>query len=324
MSRSDSTVAAGSRVLALSGGVGGAKLALGLARILEPAALTVVANTGDDFEHFDLHVSPDLDTLMYTLAGISNQETGWGRADETWRFMEAIEAFGGEAWFRLGDADLATHVERTRRLRRGDTLTAITDHLRRTLGVGPRLLPMSDDAVRTLVHTADGTLAFQHYFVKQRCRPAVTGFDFAGIAAARPNPAFMDLLRGSKLGAVIICPSNPFISIDPVLKLPGVMEELRRCAAPVIAVTPIIGDNAVKGPTAKMMRELGMPTTAVAVARHYGDLLDGFVLDQQDARSTDTLSLPVAVAQTLMHSLADRDDLARTVLDFAASLRRHA
>lgn len=312
------------RCLALSGGVGGAKLALGLARAMAPSALTVVANTGDDFAHLGLHVSPDLDTLTYTLAGLNNPEAGWGRAGETFAFLAALEALGGETWFRLGDSDLATHVERTRRLRAGESLTAVTAAFCAALGIAVRILPMSDDPVRTVVETGEGPLAFQHYFVREQCRPAVTGFRFEGAAEARANPAFLDALSDPALGAVIVCPSNPFISIDPILALPGVGKALEACAAPLIAVSPIVAGRALKGPTAKMMGELGLPTTARAVAAHYGALLDGFVLDTADRALGEAMrdeGHAILLTDTVMESLEDRIALAHAVLAFAETLR---
>ena len=304
-------------VLALSGGIGGAKLALGLCRILPAGTLTVVANTGDDFEHLGLAISPDIDTLLYTLAGLDNPELGWGRRDETWTFMKALGALGGETWFNLGDGDLATHVERTRRLAAGESLSEITDTFRRRLGISARLLPMSDDRVRTRLRTAESWLDFQDYFVRLRCAPVVREIAFAGAEKARPQPAFLAALADQNLRAVVICPSNPFISIDPILSLPGVREGLRACAAPVIAVSPIIGGKAVKGPTAKMMTELGLPVDAVAVARHYGDILDHYVADEIDANEVGGLGVPVTLAPTLMRSLEDRDALAGVVLKAA-------
>jgi LPPG:FO 2-phospho-L-lactate transferase len=301
-------------VLALSGGVGGAKLALGLYRILMPDSLTVVANTGDDFAHLGLQVSPDLDTLLYTLSGNDNPELGWGRRGETWTFMAALAALGGATWFRLGDGDLATHVERTRRLAAGESLSPIIDDFRRRLGIAARLLPMSDDPVRTRLRTDAGWLDFQDYFVRLRCEPAISELAFAGAEAARPHPDFLAMLADPALCAVVICPSNPFISIDPILAVPGVRDALRRCRAPVIAVSPIIGGQAVKGPTAKMMAELGLPVGAAEVARHYGDLLDHYVIDEADIAATENLDLPFTATRTLMETLADRDALARVVL----------
>jgi LPPG:FO 2-phospho-L-lactate transferase len=309
-------------VLALSGGVGGAKLALGLYSVLPPDTLTIVANTGDDFEHFGLAISPDLDTLLYTLSGASNPELGWGRRDETWSFMTALEKLGGETWFRLGDGDLATHVERTRRLAAGETLSVIMEDFCRQIGIAARLLPMSDDRVRTRLDTDRGWLDFQDYFVRLRCEPVVRHLDFAGAATARPNADILALLADPGLRAVIICPSNPFISIDPVLAVPGIREALRACRAPVVAVSPIIGGKAVKGPTAKMMEELGLPVGAAAVARHYRDFLAAYVADETDRDAVAGLDLPVVLAPTLMVTLEDREALARTVLDAADRLRR--
>ena len=310
--------------LALSGGVGGAKLVVGLARLIAPEHLVVAANTGDDFEHLGLHVSPDIDTLVYTLSGLANRETGWGRAGETWNFMAALAALGGETWFQLGDTDLAMHVERSRRLRAGESLSTITADLSARLGVAVRIVPMSDDPVRTVVETAGGPLDFQHYFVRERCAPVVTGFRFEGAAAARPQPLVLEALADPALGMVVICPSNPFISIDPILALPGLRERLAKCPAPVIAVSPIVGGGAIKGPTAKMMGELGMAVTAAGVAAHYGDLLDGFVIDRADANLAEVLhqaGLAVRVADTVMESLEDREALASAVLGFAAEIR---
>jgi LPPG:FO 2-phospho-L-lactate transferase len=310
------------RVVALCGGVGGSKLALGLASVLAPGALTVVVNTGDDFEHLGLHVSPDLDTVLYTLAGLNDVERGWGRAGETWQFMQALRALGGETWFALGDQDLAIHVERTRRLRDGEPLTAIVRDMAARLAVATHIAAMSDDPVRTRVHTRDGALPFQHYFVKHRCEPVVTGVSFEGAAAARANPALLDALAAPSLTAVVICPSNPYLSIDPVLAVPGVREALRRTGAPVVAVSPIIGGQAVKGPTAKIMRELGIAVTNREIAGHYADLIDGLVIDAADAAEADQVGVKVAVTRTLMASLDDRRGLARAVLAFAERLEQ--
>jgi LPPG:FO 2-phospho-L-lactate transferase len=309
-------------VVALSGGVGGAKLALGLYRILPPGALTVIANTGDDFEHLGLSISPDLDTLLYTLSDQANPELGWGRRGETWTFMAALEKLGGESWFRLGDGDLATHVERTRRLAAGETLSAIMDDFRRRLGITARLLPMSDDAVRTRLHTDRGRLDFQDYFVRLRCEPAVRRLDFAGSETAKPHPDLLAALADPHLRAVIICPSNPFISIDPILSVPRIRDAVRACRAPVVAVSPIIGGKAVKGPTAKMMEELGLPVDAASVARYYGDFLDLYVADEGDRDAVAGLDLPVILAPTLMTTVEDRETLARIVLTGADRIGR--
>ena len=314
-------MSAATTVIAISGGIGGAKLALGLYRILSPDTLMVVCNTGDDFEHLGLHISPDVDTVMYTLAGIANPETGWGRADETWTFMQSLEALGGETWFRLGDGDLALHVERTRRLASGEALSTVTEDFCRRLGVRARIVPMSDAPVRTMVKTVDGVLPFQRYFVQRRCEPPVTGFEFRGAGQARAARAFVDAVASDAVEAVVICPSNPFISIDPVLAVPGVRDALTACRALVVAVSPIIGGRAIKGPTAKMMTELGLSVSPRAVADHYGELLDAFVLDEGDARDEMEWPLPCLFTRTLMQSEVDKRTLASEVLAFARELR---
>jgi LPPG:FO 2-phospho-L-lactate transferase len=314
------------RVVALSGGVGGAKLALGLSRVLSAGELLVVANTGDDFEHLDLSISPDIDTLMYVLAGLDDTKRGWGRRDETWTFMAALAELGGETWFQLGDGDLATHVERTRRLATGESLSAITAEFCRRLGIATRIVPMTDDRVRTRVRTAQGWLDFQDYFVRQRCEPEVLELRYDGARDARVHPAVVAALRDADLRAVIICPSNPFISIEPILAVPGMREALAACTAPVVAVSPIIGGRAVKGPTAKMMSELGLTATAAAVARRYDGLIDGYVLDHADAACAAALGISATIAHTLMVTIEDRDRLARDVLAAAdrISEARHA
>jgi LPPG:FO 2-phospho-L-lactate transferase len=309
-------------VVALSGGIGGAKLALGLSRVMAGADLLVVANTGDDFDHLGLAISPDLDTLMYTLAGLDDPDKGWGRRDETWTFMAALAALGGETWFRLGDGDLATHVERTRRLANGESLSAITADFCRRLGIATRIVPMSDDAVRTRLRTADGWLDFQDYFVRRRCEPVVAELAYEGAASARVHADVLATLRDPGLRAVVICPSNPFVSIEPMLAVPGMREAIRACRAPVVAVSPIIGGRAVKGPTAKIMAELGLPVSAAAVARRYAGLLDGYVVDHTDAASAAELGIPVTMAHTLMRTIEDREALARHVLAAADALAK--
>ncbi len=304
-------------VVALAGGVGGAKLAHGLAQILPPEDLTVVVNTGDDFEHLGLHISPDLDTVMYTLAGLANPDTGWGRQDESWNFLDALGRLGGETWFRLGDRDLATHVERSRRLWKGESLTEVTAALCAALGLRVRVLPMTDDIFRTMVQTEEGELEFQEFFVHRRCEPRVTGFRFDGAGSAFPTEPVLAALDAADV--VIFCPSNPFVSLDPLLSLPGVRERVGRKGA--VAVSPIVGGRAIKGPAAKMFAELGMEVTAASVAAHYAGLLRGFVLDEVDAALQPTIesdSLQVLVTNTVMRTDADRARLAREVLDFAA------
>ena len=305
------------RYLAITGGVGGAKLALGLAHVLSPDEVLFVVNTGDDFEHLGLTICPDIDTLTYTLADLSNKVLGWGRGDESWNFLETLSALGGEAWFKLGDRDLALHIHRTQRLKQGATLSEVTTELAARLGISHRFVPMTDSPVRTIVDTNDGPLAFQHYFVRDRCAPAVTGFRFAGIEQARPAPAILEWLDGCD--GVIICPSNPFVSVDPVLAVPGMREAISK--VPVVAVSPIVGGTAIKGPTAKMMAELKVPATAAQVASHYAGLLDGFILDEADRALHGTLGLPTVVAQSVMLTLQDRIDLARVALRFLDDLK---
>ena len=319
-------------ILALAGGVGGAKLAAGLQSALDrPEDLLTVVNTGDDFEHLGLTICPDLDTVMYTLSGRANPETGWGLAGETWHFLEALGALGGEDWFRLGDRDLATHVERTRRLRSGETLSEVTSDLAARLGVRSWIAPMSDDPVRTVVETPDGDLPFQEYFVRRRCEPAVRGLRYEGAPAARMSAAFEAALTDPALEAVVVCPSNPYLSVDPILAVPGVRAALARCPAPVVAVSPIVGGRAIKGPAAKIMEELGVEVSAAAVAARYRALLDGFVLDETDRALAGTIesagaagergALRVRVEQTVMGTGADRTRLAAQVLGFARLLR---
>lgn len=309
------------KVLALCGGVGGAKLALGLYRILPPHSLLVSINTGDDFQHLGLHISPDIDTVIYTLAGLNDVERGWGLAGETWNFMDALSRLGGEIWFNLGDKDLATHVERTRRLKAGESLSAITGDFANRLGITALLMPMTDSSVATIVCTDEGRLAFQSYFVERQCRPQVQSILFEGAEAARIQPEVATAIADVSLDAIVICPSNPYLSVDPILALPGMRAALAAAPAPVVAVSPIIGGAAVKGPTAKIMTELGLPVTSHAVAAHYSDFLDGFVLDETDAADMERIDVPVLFAQTLMRTVDDRESLARSVVDFAASLR---
>ena len=307
----------GGLVVALSGGVGGAKLALGLSRVLPAQELLIVANTGDDFEYLGLSISPDIDTLTYVLAGLDNPVTGWGRRDETWSFMETIGSLGGADWFRLGDRDLALHVERTRRLKAGETLSQVTADLCRRLGIATRVLPMSDDRVRTRVRSDSGWIDFQDYFVRQQCRPVVREVAFDGADKARAQSDIIAALKGGKVRAVVICPSNPFISIEPILAVPGMREAIAACGAPVVAVSPIVGGRAVKGPTAKMMQELGLVVSSASVAKRYRDLLTGYIVDQADAEG---IPGKVHIASTLMTTLAEKEALARTVLTFADSL----
>ncbi len=315
------------RILAITGGVGGAKLALGLARVLEPEQLTFLVNTGDDFEHLGLTICPDIDTLLYTLSGQANPDTGWGRREESWHCLDTLAELGGDTWFKLGDRDLATHLLRTEALRSGASLTDVTAMLARGLGIPQRVLPMSDDRIATVIRTPAGELAFQQYFVRERCAPEVIGFRFEGREQARMPAGLSELLADTELDGIVICPSNPFVSVDPILAVPGLREALTGAAAPVVAVSPIIAGSAVKGPTAKMMTELGVPRDAVAVARHYGTLLDGFVLDNSDASrlaDVEALGLQAVATPTLMVTLQDKMNLALATLDFIASISKSA
>ena len=307
-------------VVALCGGVGGAKLAQGLGAALPPEDLSLIVNTGDDFRHLGLHISPDLDSVIYALAGLSDPVRGWGRRDETWTFMGALEGLGGESWFQLGDGDLAMHVERTWRLAQGATLSEVTAHLCRALKVAIRVLPMSDDPVRTRVLTADGWLDFQEYFVHRQCRPAVQGFTFAGAETARAQPDALAALERRDLRAIIICPSNPFVSVEPILAVPGIRAAIQQSRAPVVAVTPIIGGKAIKGPAAKMMAELGLDVSGAAVARRYAGIIDGFVVDRADALPESWQDIKFFSASTLMTTSEDRLRLARDVLQTADRL----
>jgi len=307
-------------VVALCGGVGGAKLAQGFSMALQPEDLSIIVNTGDDFQHLGLHIAPDLDSVMYALAELSDPVRGWGRRDETWTFMQALKALGGENWFQLGDGDLATHVERSWRLARGATLSEVTAHLCRALGIAPRVLPMSDDAVRTRVRTAEGWLDFQEYFVHQQCRPAVREFVFAGAESARTQPDALAALERRDLRAIVICPSNPFVSVEPILAVPGIHAAIRQSDAPVVAVTPIIGGKAIKGPAAKMLAELGLEVSGAAVARRYAGIIDGFVIDETDPVPEPQPGVTFFSAATLMNSADDRLRLAQAVLQAADAL----
>lgn len=309
-------------ILALAGGVGGAKLAEGLAAILPPGELTVAVNTGDDFEHLGLRISPDIDTVTYTLAGLNNQEQGWGLEGETWNFFGALERLGGETWFRLGDKDIATHIERTRRLKT-ETLSAVTADFAKRLGIEQHIVPVSDDPLRTMVATDQGLLAFQDYFVRLRCAPRVERLEFPGIEGMKPSAGFSAALSAPDLTAIVICPSNPFLSILPILSLPGVRDALERRKVPVVAVSPIVGGQAVKGPAAKIMEELGVAVSSMGVAAFYGKLLDGLMIDAVDAvLSSDIKGPGILVGDTMMRNSNDRRRVAMNVLAFAERLSR--
>ena len=300
------------RILAITGGVGGAKLASGLASVLGPSDLAFAVNTGDDFEHLGLKISPDIDSLTYALAGINNTETGWGRKGESWNFLAALEELGGDTWFQLGDKDLALHLQRTTMLNKGKTLTEATKDIATKLGIQHPIIPMSDQPVSTLVNTSKGELSFQSYFVKEKCEPAVSGFRFQGIEHANLQAKLEQWIHGCQ--GVIICPSNPYVSVDPFLELNGVKEKLAKI--PTIAVSPIIGGQALKGPAAKMMRELGIPSSAKTVAEHYSAFLDGFVIDNADRESAKSIKIPTISTNTVMLTLSDRISLAEDCLGF--------
>lgn len=314
-------------VLAVCGGVGGAKLALGLQASLPPGELAVLVNTGDDFTHLGLRISPDLDTVLYTLGGVVHPQQGWGRADETFGFMDELRRQGGPDWFLLGDRDLVLHVERTRRLAAGERLTTVTADLAQRFGVPSRLLPMADSEVAILLETEAGPLEFQHYFVRLRCEPRVRALTYAGAAQARPTEELATVLRSGALRAIVVCPSNPFLSVDPVLAVPGMRAALRAARVPIVAVSPLIGGRAVKGPTAKIMQELGLEASSAAVLRHYAGLIDGMIVDEVDADDPATREAAAAIGvrlgaeRTMMRSLADRVRVASASLAFADDLR---
>lgn len=305
-------------IVVLTGGVGGAKLVLGLLHADE-GAVTAIVNTGDDFVHLGLNVSPDIDTLLYTLSGQANAAQGWGREGESWNFMAAVRALGGPDWFALGDGDLALHVMRTQRLRDGDVLSAITADFAHAWGIAVRILPMSDDRIETRIATEAEDLSFQHYFVALRCAPAARSIRFAGAAQAAPAPGVIEAIGNPGNRAILIAPSNPFLSIDPILVVPAIREALRDAPAPVVAVSPLVGGHAVKGPTAKLMTELGLSCDAAAIARHYGDAIDAILVDERDPPVE--IGIPARRADTLMHNLEDRIRVARAALALADALR---
>jgi len=308
----------------LSGGVGGAKLVLGLQETLRPQQLTVVANTGDDFEHLGLPICPDIDTLIYTLSGVANPETGWGLANESWDLMAAIDALDGDVWFKLGDRDLETHIRRRDDLVAGLSLAETTARQCRHAGVEVAVWPMSNEPVRTVIDTADGPLEFQDYFVRQQARPVARGIRHSGAAAATAPQPVTNALRQASLAAVFISPSNPWLSIDPILSVSDIKTALADTAAPVIGISPIVGGKALKGPTAKLMRESGIEPSALSIAEHYRPVLDGFIIDTQDENlrpRIEALGIRVEVTNTVMTSLASKSRLAQTAVAFANRLQ---
>ena len=303
-------------VVALAGGVGAARFLDGLSRVMDPARLFIVGNTADDAEIHGLHISPDLDTVAYTLAGLANPLHGWGLKGDTFHCLEALRKLGAEAWFRLGDRDLATHLYRTVRLREGARLSQVTGELAAVWGLRSRLVPMSDDRVRTQVNTRHGTLDFQTYFVQRAARDTVRAVSFTGARQARPAPGLLPAIRTAS--GIIVCPSNPIISIGPILAVPGIREALRSTAAPIAAVSPIVGGRALKGPAARMMKSLGMRVSALGVAELYRDFVDVFVLDKVDgeqAPAIEKLGMRAVVTDTIMTGLARKKALARAVLE---------
>ena len=309
--------------LAISGGVGGAKLGLGLTKELNEDQLSFLVNTGDDFKHAGMNISPDMDTLMYTLSGLSNQQLGWGRADESWAFLDSFKSLGGESWFQLGDRDLAVHLRRTELLNSGRLLSDVTNELFHRLGVKYRCWPMSETEVPTKVYTSDGLLSFQHYFVRDHCAHKVQSIVFEANEHARPPQGLLDYIGDPDLSGVIICPSNPYLSIDPILSITSIRKALVACAAPVVAISPIINGDSVKGPTSKIMEELKLELSAKTVASHYKGIIDGFVLDTLDGALTgevEGMGCGVLVTNTMMKTLDDKVELAQTVVEFIGNL----
>jgi LPPG:FO 2-phospho-L-lactate transferase len=307
------------RVVALAGGVGGARLAYGLAALLPPEQLSIIVNTGDDFENLGLTICPDVDTVTYTLAGLSNLETGWGIAGDSFHTLDQLRQLGEDVWFHLGDRDLATHLLRTRWLQGGGRLTDFTHELCKQLGIGPAILPMTDDPCHTMVLTELGELDFQTYFVRHAWQPRILSLRWDGLERAKPTPEVLASLKAAHL--VVLCPSNPFVSIDPILKLPGLPGLI--AAKTCVAVSPIIAGQAVKGPAAKMFAELGIPASAFSIAQHYQDLLKGIVLDDADTGLVEriqTLGMQAIAMPTLMKDLPERIEVARGVLEFGAHL----
>lgn len=307
-------------VLALSGGVGGAKLAAGLAAVLAPDDLTIAVNTGDDFEHLGLTICPDIDSVTYAMAGLNDTERGWGVAGETWQAMAMLRALGEADWFNLGDRDLGMHLARSWRLRAGETLSQVTARLTHTLGIAHAIVPMSDDPVRTQVVTRDRTLDFQHYFVREQCRPVAQAIRFGGVPGAQPAPALAAALARPDLAAVIVCPSNPYLSVDPILAVDGVRAALENRSVPLIVVSPLVGGKALKGPLGKLLGELGTEANNHAIARHYSGLADHLIIDEADASDAEglrALGLSVTITGTVMCDADDRERLARVALSAA-------
>jgi LPPG:FO 2-phospho-L-lactate transferase len=309
------------KIVALSGGVGGAKLALGLQSVLGDG-LSVIVNVGDDFDHLGLRICPDIDTVLYTLSGLSDLNRGWGRAGETWSFMEALKELGAPAWFLLGDKDLAMHVYRTHALAESASLTNVVENMRARLSIAANVLPVTDDTLRTIVSTPDGDLPFQSYFVEHRCEPVVSGLRFEGKDSASITARVAAAIFHPDCEAIVICPSNPLLSIDPILAVPGMRDALIGAGKPIVAVSPLIGRQAVKGPTAKLMKEFGFRLDSQSIVEHYQGLLTGLVIDHADEEDLHSVSVPTLVTNTLMTDAASKATLAGDVLKFCTKLRR--
>ena len=314
------------RITALAGGVGAARFLRGVVRVVPETNLSVIVNTGDDEEFFGLSVSPDLDTVMYTLANAVDSEKGWGLPQETHRCLEALGRYYTDTWFGLGDADLATHLFRTQALRQGQTLSQVTAAITHKWSVEATVLPMSNERVRTVVHTEAGPLPFQEYFVKQRSEGYVSKVEFSGVETAQASPGVVEAIHGADL--VILPPSNPIVSIGPILSLPGVRESLRVTTAPVVAISPLVAGRPIKGPADRMLEGLGIEVSSVGVAKLYQDFVDTFVLDQQDMKNDSTprerlekMGLAVIVTDTVMSDMDKSVALARTVVEFAHQKR---
>jgi LPPG:FO 2-phospho-L-lactate transferase len=295
-------------ITALAGGVGASKLLEGLAQVIDPSEMTVIVNTGDDIEMFGLYIAPDLDIVTYTLAGVVNQTSGWGLADDTFNCLEGLKEYGAASWFNLGDRDLATHIWRTKMLREGHSLSECADHIRHTLGVRSRLLPMTDTHTPTTIVSDEGPMHFQEYLVKRRAQVPVRAIRFENIDQAEPAPGVIDAIYESSL--VIVCPSNPLISIGPILAVPGIREALVKTRATIVAISPVVGGASLKGPTDRMMTDLGMEVSASQVARLYSDFLELFVIDEQDAEWAETIKqsgLEVVVTDTVMSGPEEKD-----------------
>jgi len=312
-------------IVALAGGIGASKLLLGLNRVMDPRELTVVVNTGDDIVLHGLSISPDLDIVTYTLAGLVNPETGWGFRDETFRALEQLAVYGGPKWFHLGDRDLATHIHRTAMLRAGARLSEVADSIREALGVQARILPMSDQPVPTMIEIGEGRLHFQEYLVQRRAEPRVRAISFDSIERARPGPGVLDALESAR--SIVICPSNPLISIGPILAVPGVREAMRKRRAHVVAVCPIVGGKSLKGPSDQMLEQLGHEVSALGVARMYQDICGTMVIDPIDSAqgpAIESLGMEVVIHATVMRDLEDKELLARRVMQFTAKQKAGA